>query len=216
MNRIHEIMSRDVVTVAPSDTIGRAAQLMERYDVGSLPVCDGRRLIGMLTDRDITVRALAVGMMPDTPVREVASHGAEWCFDDDDVDAIQRQMSVAQLHRMPVIDRQRRLVGMLSLGDIATRGDSVSRDELANTLEGVSQPVAGSASRHASKGGSQAGSAAQASAKSASQASSKSTAQAASQRTVQSSNTPPEADARAEQPASASTAQRPSSKPRLH
>jgi Mg/Co/Ni transporter MgtE len=96
----------------------------------------------MLTDRDITVRALAVGMMPDTPVREVASHGAEWCFDDDDVDAIQRQMSIAQLHRMPVIDHQRRLVGMLSLGDIATRGDSVSRDELANTLEAVSQPEA--------------------------------------------------------------------------
>lgn len=146
MNRVQEVMSRDVVTVAPSDTIGRAAQLMDRYDVGSLPVCDGHKLVGILTDRDITVRALAVGMMPDTLVREVASHGAEWCFDDDDVDAIQRQMAIAQLRRMLVIDHQHRLVGMLSLGDIATRGDSVSRDELANTLEGIAQPTARSAS----------------------------------------------------------------------
>jgi CBS domain-containing protein len=119
---VRELMSREVVTIAPSDTIGHAAQLMHRHGVAALPVCDGARLTGLLTDRDLAVRALWVGKPPYTLVREVACNGAECCFDDDDVAEIARQMRIAQLKVMPVIDHQHRLVGMLSRGDIAARG----------------------------------------------------------------------------------------------
>jgi CBS domain-containing protein len=121
MNRaVRELMSRDVVTVSPSDTIGHAAQLMHRHGVASLPVCDGARLTGLLSDRDLAVRALWVGKPPYALVREVACAGAEWCFEDDDVTAIARQMRIAQLRLMPVIDHQHRLVGILSRRDITT------------------------------------------------------------------------------------------------
>ncbi|KVD80615.1 hypothetical protein WS62_26555 [Burkholderia sp. ABCPW 14] len=140
MHRINEIMSRDVVHVAPSDSIRHAAELMARFDVGALPVCRDIRLIGMITDRDIAVRAVSAGKTPDTKVHEVASGPIEWCFDDDQIDDVQTFMADAQLRRMPVVDHDKRLVGMLSIGDLATRTDGPSRDEVANTLESVSQP----------------------------------------------------------------------------
>ena len=140
MTHVHEIMSRDVVHVAPSSTIREAAGLMARYDIGALPVCDGRRMVGMVTDRDLAVRALAVGVPAETAVGEIATAAVEWCYEDDDVDLIQQRMADAQIRRVPVVDSDRKLVGTLSLGDIATRADGASRDEVANTLEGVSQP----------------------------------------------------------------------------
>lgn len=140
MQRINEIMSRDVVHVAPSDSIRHAAELMARFDIGALPVCQNSRLIGMITDRDLAVRAVSAGKAPDTKVHEIASGPIEWCFDDDQVDNVQKYMADAQVRRMPVVDHDKRLVGMLSTGDIATRTDGASRDEVANTLEGVSQP----------------------------------------------------------------------------
>ncbi|MXN74035.1 CBS domain-containing protein [Burkholderia sp. 4701] len=140
MQRVDEIMSRDVVRVAPTDTIRHAAQLMARYDIGALPVCDHNRLVGMVTDRDLAVRAISAGKPPETRVGEVASGPLEFCFDDDALDEIQQYMAAAQLRRMPVIDHDRQLVGMLTLADIATRADGASREEVANTLERVSQP----------------------------------------------------------------------------
>lgn len=140
MHRVNEIMSQDVVRIAPTDSIRHAAELMARYDIGALPVCDNNRLVGMVTDRDLAVRAVSAGKPPDTRVHEVASGPIEWCFDDDSLDEIQHYMADAQLRRLPVVDHDKRLVGMLSLADIATRTASPSRDALANTLEGVSQP----------------------------------------------------------------------------
>jgi len=140
MIHVREIMSRDVVHVAPSSTIREAAGLMARYDVGALPVCDGQRMVGMVTDRDLAVRALSMGAPPETAVGEVATAAVEWCYEDDDVDLIQQRMADAQIRRVPVVNDERELVGTLSLGDIATRADGASRDEVANTLEGVSQP----------------------------------------------------------------------------
>ncbi|MGU7782064.1 CBS domain-containing protein [Burkholderia sp. PU8-34] len=140
MHLVKEIMSKDVVHVALTDSIRHAAQLMKRYDVGVLPVCDDGQLVGVVTDRDIVVRAVCAGKPPETRVQEVSSGPIEFCCEDDALDDIQHYMAAAQLHRLPVIDRYRRLVGMLSLGDIATRADGASRDEVANTLEGISQP----------------------------------------------------------------------------
>lgn len=88
MHRVNEIMSQDVVRIAPTDSIRHAAQLMERYDVGALPVCDNNRLVGMVTDRDIAVRAISAGKPPETRVHEVASGPIEWCFDDDSLEAV--------------------------------------------------------------------------------------------------------------------------------
>jgi CBS domain-containing protein len=140
MLRVNDIMSQDVVRIAPTDSIRHAAQLMARHDIGALPVCDDDRLIGMVTDRDLAVRAIAAGKPPETRIREVASGPAEWCFDDDWLNEIQHYMADAQLRRLPVVDHDKRLVGMLSLADIATRTAGPARDDVANTLEGVSQP----------------------------------------------------------------------------
>ncbi|RQS76858.1 CBS domain-containing protein [Burkholderia sp. Bp8963] len=140
MYRINEIMSHDVVCVAPTDTIRHAAELMQRFDVGVLPVCEDHELVAIVTDRDIVVRALPGGHSPDTPVRAVASAPVEWCVVDDGIGEVQQRMADAQLHRMPVIDHDGQLVGMVSLGDIATRAAGAERDELANTLEDVSLP----------------------------------------------------------------------------
>ena len=97
MHRVNEIMSQDVVHIAPTDSIRHAAQLMEHYDVGALPVCDNNRLIGMVTDRDLAVRAISAGKPPETRIHEVASGPIEWCFDDDSLDEIQHYMADAQL-----------------------------------------------------------------------------------------------------------------------
>ncbi|WP_241303404.1 CBS domain-containing protein [Burkholderia stabilis] len=140
MYRVNEIMSRDVVCVAPADTIRHAAELMRRFDVGVLPVCDGAGLVAIVTDRDLAVRALAHGHLPDTPVQAVASAPVQWCVEDDGVGDVQQRMADAQLHRLPVLDGRLRLVGIVSLGDIATRASGAARDELANTLEDVSLP----------------------------------------------------------------------------
>lgn len=137
MQHVREIMSQYVVRVAPTDSIHHAEQLMERYELGALPVCDGRRLIGMVTGHDL---AAAVGKPPETRVQDVASGSLDWCFDDDSLDDIQRYIADERLQRMPVVDHDKRLVGMLSLGDIATHTDGTSRDALQNTLEAVSQP----------------------------------------------------------------------------
>src|ERR671916_2810275 len=119
--KIAEIMTRNVRVVSPDRTIQEAARLMDEMNVGVLPVCDGRRLRGMVTDRDITVRATAAGLPPDTTrVRDIMSADVWWCFDDDDVNHIVQLMSDHQIRRLPVVDHDKHLVGIVALGDLAT------------------------------------------------------------------------------------------------
>ena len=135
--RAGEAMTRDAVTVRPDATIREAARLMDDLNVGALPVCDGRRLVGIITDRDITVRATADGMRPDTtPVHAVMTDDVCWCFEDDSVEKIERAMARRQIRRMPVVDGRKRLVGMLALGDLAT--DRARGTE--ETLRSISTP----------------------------------------------------------------------------
>src|SRR3954469_22494051 len=109
--RAGEVMTRNVVTVRPDAMIREAAQMMDDLNVGALPVCDGRRLVGIITDRDITVRATADGMRPDaTPVQAVMTDDVCWCFEDDNVAAVERAMARRQIRRMPVVDDRKRLV----------------------------------------------------------------------------------------------------------
>jgi CBS domain-containing protein len=122
--------------VRPEETLRDAARAMADLDVGSLPVCDGRRMIGMVTDRDITVRGVAEGKGPDAPIRDVMTDDVVWCTDTDSVDEVLQQMSDAQVRRIPVVDRDRQLVGIVALGDIALEEE----DDVDETLRDISMP----------------------------------------------------------------------------
>jgi CBS domain-containing protein len=136
--KISEIMTPNPEVITPEQPIQQAARLMLDGDTGALPVGDGDRLIGMVTDRDIAVRAVAEGRGPDTPVREVMSEKLLFAWDDQEVEDVAIQMSDAQVRRMPILSRQgERLVGIVSIGDIATQGDG---DAAEAALSGVSEP----------------------------------------------------------------------------
>ena len=137
MQTIAEVMTPDVEVVAPEETLRDAARAMADLDVGSLPVCDGRKLIGMITDRDITIRAVAEGKSSDTAVSEVMTNDVVWCTDTDTVDDVLQQMSDAQIRRVPVVDRDRQLVGIVALGDIALE----EQDDVDETLRDISMPT---------------------------------------------------------------------------
>jgi len=122
--QIREIMTKDVKVVSPKDTIKKAANLMEEKDCGSLPVGENDRLVGLITDRDIALRAVAKGKAPDTcTVREVMSSGVKYVFDDETTDAVADSMSKLQVRRLPVLNHEKRLVGIVSLGDLARKQD---------------------------------------------------------------------------------------------
>jgi CBS-domain-containing membrane protein len=135
--KVRDVMTRNVQTVQPDQRVQEAASFMLSADAGSIPVTEGDRLIGMITDRDIAVRGIAKGMGPDTPVRELMSNDVICAREDDNVEEIASKMSEAQVRRLPVIDEQERLCGIVSLGDLSreTRGEAASQ-----ALEGVSQP----------------------------------------------------------------------------
>ena len=118
--KISEIMTRDVETITPDQSICEAACAMARVDCGAILVHDGDRLVGMVTDRDITVRGVAEGMESDTPVSQVMSENIRYCFEDEDVQHVAENMADIQMRRLPVLDRNKRLVGIVSLGNFAS------------------------------------------------------------------------------------------------
>ena len=135
--RISDVMTREVATVRPDQTAREAATFMLNSDAGSIPVTEGDRLIGMITDRDIAVRGVAKGHGPDTPVRDIMTSGIVCARESDSVEDVASKMSEAQVRRLPVIDRDDKLCGIVSLGDLARETDSESAHE---ALEGVTQP----------------------------------------------------------------------------
>ena len=118
--KVREVMTVDVAVASPEQTIGEVAQLMAERDIGALPIGEDDRLVGMVTDRDLTVRALAEGRGPETPIREVMSDEVMYCFDDEDLEEVADNMADVQVRRMPVVNRDKRLVGIVSLGDVAS------------------------------------------------------------------------------------------------
>lgn len=137
MMKISELMTTEVETISADQTAREAAAFMLRADAGSIPVCEGDRVIGMITDRDIAVRGIAEGRGPDTPVSELMSDGIICAHEDDDVQAVARRMSEEQVRRLPVIDSEERLVGIVSLGDLARESATKSAEQ---ALEGISAP----------------------------------------------------------------------------
>jgi len=142
---VRDVMTRGVETATPDSTIAEVARRMRDLDVGSLPVTEGSKLLGIVTDRDLSVRATAAARDANTTrVREVMSPELAWIFDDEPADAAARVMRERQIRRLPVLDRSDRLVGVVSLADLAT---DLGDDRLkGSTLEGISQP--NSAGRH--------------------------------------------------------------------
>jgi CBS domain-containing protein len=135
--KVAEVMTANVETVKPDQTIREAAAFMLQVDAGSIPVCDGEQLQGMITDRDIAVRAVAEGMGPDTPVTQVMTGEVLYVCEDDDVEDAAAQMSQAQVRRMPVVSRaDKRLVGIVSIGDLSDAGE---HDVAALALDGITE-----------------------------------------------------------------------------
>jgi CBS domain-containing protein len=135
--RISDVMTREVATVRPDQTAREAATFMLNADAGSIPVTEGDRLIGMITDRDIAVRGVAKGHGPDTPVRDIMTSGIVCARENDSVDDVASKMSEAQVRRLPVIDDGEKLVGIVSLGDLSRETDGETAHQ---ALEGVSAP----------------------------------------------------------------------------
>ena len=136
--KVREAMSREVRLCSPDDSIRDAARMMREIDAGSIPVGENDRLVGMLTDRDITVRAVAEGMGPETSIREVMTPEIHYCFEDEDIDDVCEKMSDQQIRRLPVLDDAKRLVGIVSLGDLARKADGA--DEAGQALSGIAKP----------------------------------------------------------------------------
>jgi CBS domain-containing protein len=138
MQTISEVMTRDVRSISPEETVRQAAQLMDELNVGAIPVCDGDRLVGMITDRDITVRSTAAGQDPkSTRVGDVMSTDVRTCFSHQQVDEVLGEMGDVQIRRVPVIDQQTQaLVGIVSLGDMATKHSA----GIDHTLAEISSP----------------------------------------------------------------------------
>jgi len=143
MTTIAELMTRDPVTVSPSHSVQRAAQLMDELNVGVLPVCRDGKLVGIVTDRDITVRAIAAGLIPmNTAVDLVMSEGVRHCHLDQSPAEVLQQMASVQIRRLPVLDEQQNLVGIVSLGDIAAHSVGGLVDGVDEALRRISTPSA--------------------------------------------------------------------------
>jgi CBS domain-containing protein len=135
--KVSEAMTKDVRVASPDETIQQAARTMASLDAGVLPVGEKDHLVGMITDRDIAIRGIAQGKGPDAKVRDVMTVDVKYCFEDQDLKEITRNMADIQVRRLPVLNRDKRLVGILSLGDIAVSRES---NDAGEALRGISRP----------------------------------------------------------------------------
>ncbi len=135
--KVRDAMTPDVQLCTPNDTLKDAAEAMMALNVGLLPVTDNDRLVGMITDRDIAVRGVARGRGPETPVADVMTQDVKYCFEDQDINEVTRNMGEIRVRRLPVVNREKQLVGIIALGDIAR---SRPGDGTADALHQISQP----------------------------------------------------------------------------
>lgn len=139
MPLVNEVMSTEVQVIVPQATLREAAQMMLDLDVGALPVCHGSALLGMVTDRDITVRGVAAGLSPDVAcVADVMTKELEFCTEDQDTEAVMHTMGQAQVRRLPVVNMANELIGIVSIGDMARRQPG----PIKQTVSKISEPTA--------------------------------------------------------------------------
>ncbi|ARQ02571.1 CBS domain-containing protein [Pseudorhodoplanes sinuspersici] len=134
---VSEVMTTNVKLVSPDQSVAQAARMMQDLDVGLLPVAENDRLVGMISDRDIAIRAVGANKSPDTPVREVMSKEVLYCYETDEVEAAAQNMADIKVRRLPVLSQQKRLVGIVSLGDLAVIDGP---DNAGEALCGISEP----------------------------------------------------------------------------
>lgn len=131
--KVSEVMTKDVMIANPNQSISEAARMMAECDAGALPVGENDRLVGVVTDRDIAIRAVAQHRSPDTPVREVMSKEVLYCYDDESIEHVAKNMGDNQVRRLPVVNRDKRLVGIVSFADVSrsakprTAGESIAQ-----------------------------------------------------------------------------------------
>ena len=135
--QVKELMTSSVRVARADQPISESARIMAETDLGALPVSDNDRLVGVITDRDIAVRAVAKGKSPDTPVREVMSQEVLYCFEDEDADHVAKNMGDNQVRRLPVLNRDKRLVGIVALSDLWNR---LKKDTAVEALADISKP----------------------------------------------------------------------------
>jgi CBS domain-containing protein len=138
MQLLKDLMSRDVKIISPDMTIGEAAKKMRDGDFGMMPVGEDDRMIGAISDRDIAIRAVAEGKEGSTKVRDVMSKGVIWVYEDDSIEQVATIMSKHQVRRLPVVNRDKRLVGIVALGDFAV--ESLEFQPAAKALSEISKP----------------------------------------------------------------------------
>ncbi|MDZ4813690.1 MAG: CBS domain-containing protein [Pseudomonadota bacterium] len=139
MNKLKSVMSRDVQVISPDDTIEHAAQQMRKSNFGMMPVGENDRMIGAISDRDIAIRAVADGLGPSTKVRDIMSAGIVWAYEEDSVDDAAKLMSQHQIRRLPVVNVDKRLVGIVALGDFAVERSDM--DAAGEALSEISKPA---------------------------------------------------------------------------
>ena len=138
MKTLKDLMSRDVQVISPDATIQEAAQQMRDGNFGMMPVGENDRMIGAISDRDIAIRAIADGKAASTKVRDVMSEGTFWAFEDDSIDDAAKLMSEHQIRRLPIVNTEKRLVGILALGDYAV--ESADIEAAGEALSEISKP----------------------------------------------------------------------------
>ncbi len=139
--QVSEVMTRGPETVAPDASLQQAAAAMEALGVGSLPVCDSQRLVGTITDRDIVVRGVAAGLSPvDALVRDCMSADIAYAFADEEADEVLERMKALQIRRLPILDRDKKLVGIVALGDIATEPRAAALGSVGAAVAEISEP----------------------------------------------------------------------------
>lgn len=139
MTTVTDVMTRNVRTMTPSDTVAAAAKAMRELDVGVIPVCEGDKLLGMVTDRDIVLRAVAEGLNGGTPLSTVMSTDIHTARETDDLDTVLADMASRQIRRLPVLDGSQRLAGIISIGDIAVKGQD--EEDVGQSLADISSPA---------------------------------------------------------------------------
>ena len=143
--KVSEAMTRDVRVANPDQSIREAAQMMVDLDAGALPVGAEDRLIGMITDRDIAIRGVAKGRTPDTPVRDVMTADVKYCFEDEEIENVARNMADIQVRRLPVVNREKRLVGIIAIADLAANENP---EVVGAAVSGISEPTSDRAASH--------------------------------------------------------------------
>ncbi len=142
MSKVSDVMTRGVRTLTPEDSMLQAAQAMETLDVGVIPVCDGERLVGLVTDRDLVLRGMAQGYPADTTRLDgMITREVQCCHEDDSLDEVLHKMGDAAVRRLPVLDAEHRLVGMVTLGDVAARTGAAEHGRTGQALSDISQPT---------------------------------------------------------------------------